>query len=144
MYSSTRSQDHGQWPLALRRFKLYRPKPTASSRIPLHIHDRESSDKRTGRSAHTTTLLGRWVITLRPGEPSESWLLFHHRHRRRRRRRPVEDLVTRARTRTRTRTLGISPLLLSACCIWRGRRTRDHVWGEDVVECYAAVVWVWV
>jgi hypothetical protein len=112
---------------------LYCLKPTAPARIPLHIYDGESSDQRTRRGAHTTTtrelLLGR-VITLRSGE-------FHRRRRRRRR-----DRVT---TRTRALGSGMSPLLLLlplsvCCCIWRGRSTCDHVWGEDIVECYAMVV----
>jgi hypothetical protein len=116
---------------------LYCLKPTASARIPLHIYDGQSSDKRTGRSAHTTTttttrqLLLGWVITLRSGGSR----LFHCRR----------DRVT---ARTRTLGNGMSPrlrllsLLLPVCCIriWRGRSTCDHVWGEDVVERYATVV----
>jgi hypothetical protein len=131
---------------------LYSLIPTTSTRIPLHFHDGESSDQRTGRSAYarfaptpttttTTTrqLLSGRVITLRRG----SWLLFHCRRRRRRRRR-------RNRVTTRTQKLGrrggsgMSPLfllLLSVCCICqRCGRICDHVWREDIVECYAAVV----
>lgn len=171
--------------------KLHRLKPatgTASPvRIPLYDGDGESSDKRTGRSAHTTTgtgtLLGRRRVTaLRPREfeSGSSWLLFHHRHRRRRRRRPgaaggrggggdLVTVITRTWTRTRTRACRLDngyrrrtckggftaaavvvvveiflPLLLSGCCVcfctWRGRCSCDHLWGEDVVECYATVV----
>ena len=40
------------------------------------------------------------------------------------------------------------PLLLSGCCVcfctWRGRCTCDLLWGEDVMECYATVMGVWV
>jgi hypothetical protein len=116
---------------------LYGLIPTTSTRISLHFDDGETSDQRTGRSAHTTTttrrrrLLPGRVIALR----RRSWR-FHCRRR-------------RCRSRVTTRTLGsrggfgMSPSLLlsfSVCdCVWRWGFC-DHVWREDIVECHAAVV----
>lgn len=109
--------------------------------IPLHFHDGEPSDQCTGRSAHTTATrrmpLPRRVIAFR----WRSWLFFHPRRRKRRRSRMTIRTRTLDSGRRRRRSgLGIPrpPFLLSVC-VWSGGSC-DHMWREDVVECYAAVV----
>jgi hypothetical protein len=137
------------WQMELLPKVLYSLVPTTSTRIPLHFHDGESSDQRTGRSTHarfaptipTTNgqLLPGRVIALR----RRSWLLFHCRRRRRRRRRR-NRVTTRTRKRGSRGGFGMSPLfllLLSVCCICqRWGRICDHVRREDIAECHAAVV----
>jgi hypothetical protein len=81
--------------------------PIASSRIPLHFHDGEPSDQRTGRGAHTTTTTGRKflpgrVITLR----WQSCLLLLRRRRRRRRERVTTESG-----------FGVSPPLPLSVCV---------------------------
>jgi hypothetical protein len=100
------------------------------TRILLHCHNGEPSDQRTSCGTHMTAttirkLLPGRVIALQCWRP---WW-FHRRRRR-------WGQVT-----TRTRMPSSSGFRISSLsvCIWSGGIC-DHVWREDIVECYAAVV----